>query len=323
MPWKSARLRRRTCGASDNGKDAAVPPADNFQVPAMTTTSQWDQTGFDAFYQALPTRRRREDEKALSAVFNFAADIPMARDALAWGKENGVKYFVDHKDPEGAYIIPGMGVISFSRKELLSGDLPQMMNNLVHETEHLWQGSRGLSECSDGSFFPNWVSASLAEADAAAHGIAALRQANYFLAGIPFEEHVMRPSWKTFSAWFNCSWLDEYTSDQVHEYMSGYNLYKKKDVPADNFDFGDELCDIPCALSRMDGMNLASPQDIFDKLGRGFLGKNYFNPVAAPAFLEKVIQPGFMTDIFDQYLPEQLPYLKKILTHENKLRARL
>ncbi len=300
--------------------------------PLMTAPSapSWDQKGFDAFYAALPEERRADDEKRLSDVFNFAANVPIAKAALAWAADNGVKFFVDHKDDQGGSMTTNMGVVAISDAALRAEDMPQMMNILVHEIEHMWQDSLGYAERCSGGFLENWLSMVLIESDATAHGLAAKRQAIYYLAGLQIEgSPAESPQWRAFQAWSHSSWIDDYTVKLLHEYMEDYGLSAEEKPGDDAEDSEDEedvldvseLDDVEVADGKCDGLHILSPRDVFNKLGRGFLQKNYFDPVAAPRLFRELKSAKFINDYFDEFLPEEKKSLEKVLAHERKLIA--
>lgn len=150
------------------------------------TRGRWCRDNLEAFRSGLGGDRLLADGLALIKLFDAAEKLSTARAALAWARQHGIEFIVDHQTGAGGYYHLGTGVVALSVRALATGNTKRALGTLVHEIRHAWQDYHGLVYTPDDIDVPtsplgrDLTIEGLFEADAEAHG--ALVREEYSLA---------------------------------------------------------------------------------------------------------------------------------------------
>jgi hypothetical protein len=278
------------------------------KASAKDIAEHWNRGCLDEWRARHSDMRRQDDAKLLSRMFNIAAKVPQAKEALDWARGHGIEFIVDRTTTRAnGYYGLHAGVVAVTADALK--DPAQAVETLTHEIRHAWQDWHGLLNRKPGRFAEFFPVVALTEADADAFGKRAARQ--YYQVKkyeswarwkrvLPLKRYLGKLEkqisdsqkdpenlWKGFLNWFHRGRGFTYGS-RTMEWLAkelgvpgatlspnGHEFYAFADRDAPERDAPDY---------RQDEVRL--------RLGRGFSGRrNYFNTKAHRRTLEGVLDP--------------------------------
>jgi hypothetical protein len=255
---------------------------------------QWKRDNLESWRASHSKERREEDCAQLAELFNYAAEVPVLKDALDWAREHDVEFIMDETTSAGGYYHMGSGVVALSKRSFR--DKSRIIGYLVHEIRHAWQDYYHMIPTAGKSFADYFKRLALVEADATAHQDLASLQFNTALDiarrrdweqsdKVParnaerlrlseqrFEKLKRDPQrmWASFQGWYR-SWKPQvYGETAVHGF--GAALGVPGIAPKDHhFEY------VPEAAEPLEyGIDADSIEEV-RPLGKTFNGVNYFD----------------------------------------------
>ncbi|MBI1216179.1 MAG: hypothetical protein GC185_10215 [Alphaproteobacteria bacterium] len=302
---------------------------------------QWDKTALPGFWENLAPARAKEDREKLSAIFNYAAQLPMGREALEWAQDNEIDFIVDHTTKANGYYWGGSGVVALSSRILMPGNEVEAAGTLVHEIRHAWQDARGMLPTRQKDFATDFIGVSLIEADAETFGNVTryqgyLHKSRGYLAGLSGEERdgyrgrslekavksyeswlsdEQKALWRGFKEWYGSWRAPTYgtTAARSSAVRLGIPGVTKRDFlfEYNPYPGGREPATAGFEFTR---------QEQLRRLGKGFSGKrcmNYFNE-AAREELDQMRSPA-RARVFYRPSGTTTPLMREIRLRELKL----
>jgi hypothetical protein len=246
----------------------------------------WDQTEFEKFRASWSPARAAADAALLADIFRLAEKSPLVAEELAWAKENGVQFFIDHNLPAdvGGYYMPGMGVLAIGAKAL--EDPVKAVTAIAHELRHAWQDAQGLFNTFSYNYTEHALKNALIEADAQAFGWRAEDQFN----GVAIADEAAGLREK-FLMWFKSEAPQKYGVADVQSYLQNYGLATTISIaqletgaPATGDEFN------AAAEPLGEGVDITNMNDVA-KLGATFLGAANYMADLPPKTLSDLLRP--------------------------------
>src|SRR5689334_22308940 len=92
---------------------------------------QWKRDNLESWRASHPQERQQEDRQQLAELFNYAAEVPVLKDALDWARDHDIEFIMDETTSAGGYYHMGTGVVALSKR--FFGDKHYIIGALVHE----------------------------------------------------------------------------------------------------------------------------------------------------------------------------------------------
>ena len=258
----------------------------------------WDQKAYNELRATWSPERKAEDKKMLQKIFRMAKDSPQLMEELAWARQHGIKFFIDHTAVNcGGYYWPGSGVVAISVNQLFSPAFT--VEILAHELRHAWQDYHGLLAWNDltpsaGDFTAFFIKDALAEADALAYGQRAsfeFQSAQYKKIKEPVPTYIQRALLDEnadlatkFLSWFggkNSAFYGDFFS---RKHGVKWGVYDGG-LPTHNFEHHP-------VEPQLAGINIDNIQDVL-QLGANFSGtKNYLAEMQPDILPKHILRPA-------------------------------
>lgn len=258
---------------------------------------RWDRGNLAEWRAALPLERRQEDNQKLATLFNEAAKIPVAKDALDWAHRHHIEFIVDHTAQAGGYYPVGSGVVAIVESTLSSKNGSWPIQALVHEIRHAWQDYYDTIPTGGVTFADYFMRVSLIEADATAHQRLAEDQwlaAQEFNNAEYYQDVRNILLWSWFENWYQ-RWPDTYGYAALRAFGKALGV---PGIESKSFDFNFEF--EPHKNRKIlpkKGIDIANLEDL-RRLGRSFDGQNYFNVADRNFLLTHALSPALASSFY-------------------------
>lgn len=254
----------------------------------------WKRDNLESWRASHSQERQEQDRQQLTELFNYAADVPVLKDALDWAREHDIEFIMDETTSAGGYYHIGSGVVALSKKSFENKQF--IIGVLVHEIRHAWQDYYHMIPTVGKSFADYYKRIALVEADATAHQDLASRQYEVALTIgrlRMWQERANKPAtnsaklsayeteferlkrdplrmWKSFDGWYRSWKAASYGDTALRGFGAALGV---PEVEPKDYEF-EYTPEGPTPVEQ--GIDTDSPEDV-RPLGKSFNGMNYFN----------------------------------------------